>query len=610
MSVPHNDDPLLGRTLATFRLDRVIGRGGMATVYYGTDVKLNRPVAVKVIDARYRYNPTYAERFIKESQIVATWRHQNILQIYYADDQDSLYYFAMEYVDGLDLRQLIDLYNHDDSLMPQEDVLRIGYAVADALDYAHTHGVIHRDVKPSNVMVAYSGQVLLTDFGLAMQVTDGSLGEVFGTPHYMAPEQARRSADAVPQSDIYSLAVILFELLTGQVPFDDESPTSVALMHMTEFPPPPSEFNPDLPQPLDEAILHGLEKEPSDRFVSCRQMVKAVHEALSGEKADPDLLPPFPAIIEQATRGGQAGDADVSGGRYLTVAERLLLQEEALDRSQPRPSSGSDIPDETPAQKTPDGAVNEEAVAGDNSLVPLTAVAAVLLIAVAVFMVVRIWQGNGATAAEMVTAQPIAVVEPTVVIDPTEIPPTATLPPPPVSVARPTTAATQEITPAVVESGETLPPEPTPTATSPPPATSTSVPVTNPDLLLIFNNSMAFYVANRTGQTIDISPLSFISLDQDGRMVPYAFRANDWFNFRLESGKCNALEVIEARPRLRPSFCNGFNWVDHPGHSSAQLFWRIRPEEDVNAFQVLWSGQPIQTCPILAGTCAVALPPS
>src|SRR6476646_6505928 len=199
------DDPLIGRQLANFRLERVLGRGGMAQVYYGLDVKLQRPVAVKVIDARFRDNPAYAKRFVREAQAVATWRHENIAQVYYADEDAGLYYFAMEYIDGLDLAELIAQYTALGELMPHTDVLLIGRAVASALDYAHQKGVIHRDVKPSNVIVARDGRVVLSDFGLALDVQQGSLGDVFGSAHYIAPEQARRSSDAVPQSDLYSL---------------------------------------------------------------------------------------------------------------------------------------------------------------------------------------------------------------------------------------------------------------------------------------------------------------------------------------------------------------------------------------------------------------------
>lgn len=134
------DDPLIGRQLANYKVERVIRRGGMAQVYYGEDVKLHRPVAIKVIDARYRSNPAYAERFVREAQSVAKWRHENIVQIYYADDEDGLYYYAMEYVDGLDLAQLLSAYTQDGELMPHHDVLHIGRAIANALDFAHQKG--------------------------------------------------------------------------------------------------------------------------------------------------------------------------------------------------------------------------------------------------------------------------------------------------------------------------------------------------------------------------------------------------------------------------------------------------------------------------------------
>jgi serine/threonine-protein kinase len=274
------EDSLIGRQLANFRIDRLIGRGGMAQVYYGWDVKLERPVAIKVIDARYRDDPSYAKRFVREAQAVATWRHENIVQIYYADDQDGLYYFAMEYIEGLSLSALLLAYAIEGELMPHEDVLRIGRAVASALDFAHQKGVIHRDVKPANVLVAGDGRVVLTDFGLAMDVRQGSLGEVFGSSHYIAPEQARRSADAVPQSDLYALGVILYEMLTGTVPFDDPSPTSVAVQHLTLPPPPPTEANPNLSQETEAVLLKALSKSHEKRYQTGAALIDALEEAL------------------------------------------------------------------------------------------------------------------------------------------------------------------------------------------------------------------------------------------------------------------------------------------------------------------------------------------
>ena len=274
------DDPLIGRQLANFRLERVIGRGGMAQVYYGWDVKLQRPVAVKVIDVRFRGQAAYAKRFVHEAQAVATWRHEYIAQIHYADQEDDLYYFAMEYIDGLDLGQILTQHAAQNKLISHADVLRIGHAVASALDYAHGKNVIHRDVKPSNVMVANDGRVVLTDFGLALDVEQGSVGEVFGSAHYIAPEQARRSSEAVPQSDIYSLGVMLYEMLTGVVPFDDPSPTSVAVQHITKPPPPPSSINPALNLETEAVLLKALSKSPNERYQSGAALISALEAAL------------------------------------------------------------------------------------------------------------------------------------------------------------------------------------------------------------------------------------------------------------------------------------------------------------------------------------------
>lgn len=281
------DDPLIGRQLANFQIERTLGRGGMAQVYYGQDIKLQRPVAIKVIDARYRGNPAYAQRFVREAQAIARWRHEHIIQIHYADDQDGLYYFVMEYIDGQDLGQLIAQYGTQNELIPQLEVLRIGRAIASALDYAHQRGVIHRDVKPSNVLIAHDGRVVLADFGLAMDTEQGSMGEVFGSAHYVAPEQARHSAHAVPPSDLYSLGIILYEMLTGQVPFDDPSSTAVAIQHLTQPPPPPRELNPKLNEATEAVLLKALDKSPGQRYQSGAALMDALDKALS---MDPSAL--------------------------------------------------------------------------------------------------------------------------------------------------------------------------------------------------------------------------------------------------------------------------------------------------------------------------------
>jgi serine/threonine protein kinase len=288
------EDFLTGRQLANFRLERLLGRGGMGEVYYGWDLTLERPAAVKVIDARFRADPAYLQRFLAEARAVAAWRHPNIVQVYYAGEQDGLYFYAMEYIEGESLSQLMQRYNNSQARLPYAAVLHLGQAIASALDYAHSRGVIHRDVKPANVLVARDGRAVLTDFGLALDLARGSLGEVFGSAHYVAPEQARRSAEAVPQSDLYSLGVVLYELLTGAVPFDDPSPTAVAVQHLTQAPPPPRQKNPALPAAAEAVLLKALSKAPSERYPTGAALLAALEAALASAEA-PAAEPSAPA---------------------------------------------------------------------------------------------------------------------------------------------------------------------------------------------------------------------------------------------------------------------------------------------------------------------------
>lgn len=291
------ETPLIGKRLANYRVERLLAHGGMAEVYLGWDVNLQRPVAIKVIDARFRKNPAYAQRFISEARAMAGWRHENIVQVYYADQQDDLYYFVMEYIDGVGLDVLLKQYLDKGEFLPYPDVLHIARAVAVALDYAHRRGVVHRDIKPPNVMISTDNRVMLMDFGLALDTQQGSIGEVFGTPHYIAPEQARRSADATALSDVYSLGVMLYEMLTGTVPFDDPSATSVAIQHLSDPPPLPRSINPALSPQVEAVLLKVLEKDPKNRHTSTVDLVQDLERALAAQKSMeiPSIeLPPLP----------------------------------------------------------------------------------------------------------------------------------------------------------------------------------------------------------------------------------------------------------------------------------------------------------------------------
>jgi serine/threonine-protein kinase len=295
-------DPLIGRRLATYRIERLLGRGGMASVYYGVDLHLQRPAAIKLIDERYSGDPAYAERFVREARAMAAWRHPNIPQIYQAGVEGDVPFYAMEYIQGMDLEKALQRVAQQGQLLSFQDVLRIGRAVAAALDYAHGRGAIHRDVKPSNILISEDDRILLTDFGLLRELDRHTRGEVFGSPQYISPEQARSSAQAVPQSDLYALGVVLYQMLVGQLPFDDPSPASLALKHITLEPPPPREVNPALSLEIEAVLLRALHKRPEARYHTGQALMEALEEAMAlpaaAREAAPSLEMPPATLLD------------------------------------------------------------------------------------------------------------------------------------------------------------------------------------------------------------------------------------------------------------------------------------------------------------------------
>jgi serine/threonine protein kinase len=304
MTHDYSQDPLIGQQLDEYRLDAVLGQGGMARVYRGFDVRLKRPTAIKVIQGSFRASPEYEVRFEREAQAIARLRHPHIVGVYRYGRVNDLFYLAMEYVEGEDLQSRLAAYQAHQKLMPPAEAGPIIRQVCLALDYTHSQGVVHRDVKPSNIMLDKEGQALLTDFGLAL-LDRNTQGEIFGTPDYIAPEQAMSSAGAVPQSDFYAVGVILYEIFTGELPFADTEPLALAMRHLTDPPPLPRKLNPNISLGLEAVILKALAKDPQDRYPNGAALSGALDEALrlipqdatSQENRVEPPLPPIPAGI-------------------------------------------------------------------------------------------------------------------------------------------------------------------------------------------------------------------------------------------------------------------------------------------------------------------------
>ncbi len=272
---------LLGRRIDEYLIDAPLGSGGMARVYRALDTRLQRPVALKVIALPFRTDAEYVRRFTREAQAIARLVHPNIVQIYrFGETGDSLLYLAMQFIDGMDAEQkLAESMKAGQPLSPAE-VLGIVRDIGAALDHAHEHQVIHRDIKPGNILIATSGQAYLTDFGLSLLADEGTHGNVFGSPHFIAPEQAVSSSKVSAQTDLYSLGVTVFVMLTGHVPFPGDDAIAVALAHIVEAPPLATQFVPTLPPAVDAVFAKVLAKQPEERYGSGADFSRALAEAM------------------------------------------------------------------------------------------------------------------------------------------------------------------------------------------------------------------------------------------------------------------------------------------------------------------------------------------
>lgn len=263
---------LVGKTLdKRYTILECIGGGGMANVYRAQDTLLDRPVAVKVLRPQFTGDDQFVRRFRNEAQAAARVSHPHIVNIYDVGKDEDVYYIVMEYIQGETLKEYIERKN----ILSTDEAVSIALQICEALDHAHQNNLIHCDIKPHNILLGKGGRVKVTDFGIARAVTSATMtqtGTIIGSVHYISPEQAKGGVASV-HSDIYSLGIVLYEMLTGQVPFSGESPIGVALKHLQEEIVPPMQLNPDIPPMLEAVILKAVAKEPDKRYPSITSMM-------------------------------------------------------------------------------------------------------------------------------------------------------------------------------------------------------------------------------------------------------------------------------------------------------------------------------------------------
>lgn len=344
---------LTGKTVSNrYVIEEILGQGGMSSVYKGTDPNLKRVVAIKVIHSHLSNNPDFVQRFEEEAAAVAQLRHHGIIQVYDFNRDDDLYYMVLEFVPGETIQDHLKRLNDSGRKLSNSQAIEYMASICDAVDYAHQRGMIHRDIKPANLMLTTTGQVILMDFGIA-KIVGGTrhtvTGAVVGTAMYMSPEQIK-GEQPDRRTDIYSLGVTLFEMVSGRPPFDANSAMTLMMMHINDPIPNIKSLNPDVPDALIAVINKALAKDPNARYQTAAQMAAALRNALSGSTSSP-----MATMMEDATFMSQGRGTTIEkpiAGTYVESAPIVPDRGTMIETSAPIPSYSTPVAPSNPKRKT------------------------------------------------------------------------------------------------------------------------------------------------------------------------------------------------------------------------------------------------------------------
>lgn len=323
---------------STYELDREIGRGGMGIVYRAKDRRLKRTVAIKLLPPELAFRSEIRSRFLREAETAAQLSHPCIVPIYSVDEKDGLVFFVMAFVDGDTLAKRI----HDRGALDPTEVRRILREVGDALAYAHAHGVVHRDIKPDNILLdAASNRPMVTDFGIARAISDGSArltatGIAIGTPAFMSPEQSAGDRDVDGRSDLYSLGVVAYQMLCGELPFNATNTPALLVKHLSERPVPVEQRASGIPPDLARAVMLCLEKNPDDRFPSAQAFVTALDSGIVPNLPVPRMMPAPGAPSGFSPSGYQTAANDPIGSYVPTMEDRARWEAPAVAKFRKR----------------------------------------------------------------------------------------------------------------------------------------------------------------------------------------------------------------------------------------------------------------------------------